>query len=724
MTPRQVAAPVVFAMLWCGTVALGLALAALAATEPPVWDALSYVQKGYTFWESIKTGKPFNPFDLPMTLRPPGTILMSYPFGWSDDFRWFYFRSCFIPVVLLVAAVYIAGWSHHLTRTGHWLLAGLALSLAGMPMLYQFQANEALPQVAAWGLVDGFLAGVGALAAAATLRSVAQRSVGWAVIAAATAGFSFWIKPSGLVVMATIGMAWLILVGVSIGWKMASFERDAALKRFVVLSLGGAVAVFALAAAVAFRSEYFSTDNIAFGRRALAILEAESVPNVTASLAAMLLRTSFGHVVAILILLGLAAGARDRFGRGPALAALTCLAGGLWFWLGQTEITQVRYFLPFGVMAFVLLAPPLLAWAQKLKAPMAVAAGAAAIAPTMIITALLISPSQPEEWQRALGINLRVNDYQAENEQAADLMQTLRAEGAKSATVYLNGTTPALRNVQAVWDYSIVSHAALPNIAAYVPIDWQRSSTVRMEELFRRDFLAVEPIRNAAAHDAILARREVPDFASLTELINAWISGLDGADGVTVVSETRVRLVRITDRVKFEAAVARLEAGHDLPEAYRDANPQRWWSAAEFAARGPASNGNIAFHRTGEPTAIVWLRAAEVTQASDGLRAAFWLESVAPEILGDRWYIFAHLIDGAGEIVANAQIDLIAGTGQTLERAIRYYTVSYPNRPKAAVALAFGIFKPGTTEHEYLFADQGAGDWGGRRVILPLPASR
>ena len=729
MKPLHLAAPVVFTALWCAMVALGLALAALAATEPPVWDALSYVQKGYTFWESIKTGQPFNPFDLPMTIRPPGTILMSYPFGWSDDFHWFYFRSVFIPIGLLVTAVYIAGWSDHLTRTGHWMLAGLALSLAGMPMLYQFEANEALPQASAWGLVDGFLAGVGAIAAAATLRSVASRSIGWALIAAAAAGFSFWIKPSGLVLMALTGTAWLILVGVSIGGKAAEFRRDAALKRFVVLSLAGAVAIYALAVGVAFRSEYFTADNIAFGRRAQAILDSEFVSQMAAGMVLLLIRTSFGYVVCALIMLGLALGAGNLLGRGPALAALTCLAGGLLFWLGETAVSQARYFVPFGVMAFVLLTPPLLSWAQNLNPPIALAGAAAAMAPTMIITALLISPSQPEPWQQALGINLHVNDYQAENEQAANLMQTLRAKGVKSATVYLNGTTTALRNMEAVWDHGIVSHAALPNISAYIPIDWQRPSTVRMEDLLRCDFIAVEPILTSAARDAILARREITDFASLIELINAWIPGLDAADGVAVVSETRVRLVRITDRVNFEAAIARLEEGHDLPEAYRNANPQRWWSAAELAARGPAPKGNIAFHRTAEPTAIVWLRAAEVTQASDGLRAAFWLESVAPDILDDRWLIFAHLIGGGGEIVANAQIDLIPGTRRTSERAIRHYTVSYPNRPKGAVALAFGIYKPGSTDQEYLFADQGASDsstrdWGGRRVILPLPASQ
>ena len=62
-------------------IAVGLALAASAATEPPVWDSLSYVQKGFSFWQAVGVGKWFNPFNLPMTVRPPGTILMSYPFG-------------------------------------------------------------------------------------------------------------------------------------------------------------------------------------------------------------------------------------------------------------------------------------------------------------------------------------------------------------------------------------------------------------------------------------------------------------------------------------------------------------------------------------------------------------------------------------------------------------------------------------------------------------------
>ena len=105
MTRWAKAAPLAAMGLWLAAITLGLALAARTAADPPVWDALSYVQKAFGFWQAVGVHKLVNPFDLPMTLRPPGTILMSYPFGWSDDFRWFYFRSCFIPIALFAGAV-------------------------------------------------------------------------------------------------------------------------------------------------------------------------------------------------------------------------------------------------------------------------------------------------------------------------------------------------------------------------------------------------------------------------------------------------------------------------------------------------------------------------------------------------------------------------------------------------------------------------------------------
>ena len=723
MTTLGKAAPVALLGFWCGLVAIGLGLALRGATEPPVWDGLSYVLKAYTFWHAIAAGKLFDPFALPMTVRPPGTILMSYPFGWSPDFRWFYFRSCFIPIMLHVTAVYIAGWSRHLPRAGHWLLAGLALALAGMPIFFQFQQNNALRTAVTWGLVDGFLAGICAVAAAATVRGVAQRSIGWSVFAALAGGLSLWIKPSGLALMGLVGLSWLILVGASLGWRFANLWYDSALRRFVIVSFSIAVLIFAVFTGLAFRSPYFSADNVAFGHRVLAVLKTEFDSKISLSFLENLLRMSFGYAVAILAVFGFVAALRRRRAMGHAMAALLCILVGLWFLFAETDASQVRYFLPFGVMAFIFLLPSLLAWLQNLRASISYAAAGAAIAPALMITALLLIRDPSDQWQNAMGINLHANDFRAENEQAMNLLKQLHAEGKSSTSIYFTDTTPPLRNLVAVFDHSNVIGQPLPKVTSLIPLDWQRATTIRVDEFLDADFVAAEFVADEAERKAILAAKQLPDFAALARLFNAWISGLTADDGISVISDTHARIARIVDRSLFEVALARLEADHNMPQAYRDANPQRWWSADELAARQSAPITKIAFHRITNPAEALLLHALQVTSTNGGVQAAFWFEPAGSDALGNGWYVFGHLIDAKSNIVGNAQSHLVTQLGLPPE-TIRRYSLDYANRPAEAVALAFGLFKPGAQDTDFLISDEGKRDWEGRRVIVPLPASQ
>ncbi len=721
MTRLAKVTPVLVVGIWYAIAAAGIALAAMSAVEPPVWDSLSYAQKAYTFWQSVHARHLFDPFALPMTVRPPGTILVSYPLGWSDDFRWFYFRTCFIPIGLLIAAVYIAGWSRRLTPLGHWILAGLALALAGMPILFQFQANAQFPAAVYWGLVDGFLAGVSAVAAAAVIRGVTEHSIAWSVFGAFAGGFTLWIKPTGLALMALTGMAWLILLGASLGpRRLGDLWRDAAMRRFAAVSIAGATVVFATVAGLSFFSAYFSPENITFGRGVLAILESEYSSSMTPRMAVATMRISFGPIVPMLFLLGVFAAAPSRL--ASVIVAALCIFAGVFFY----EPGQIRYFLPFGVMAFIFVLPPLLTWLQGFR-PRAVLAGTVvAIAPTMVITALLMTPETPVGWQRTMGVSLHTNDYGAENQQAIDFLNQLQREGKSSATVYLSDTTPILRNLVSVWDTKRVTDQPGPRVAAYVPVDWQRASTVRVEYL--NDAIAVEFVGDEIKRNAILAQRQVPDFPAEVRLFNAWVSSLGESDGIAVISDTRVRLVRVVDRTRFEAALARLEADHDMRKAYLEANPQRWWSGEELDAQTPrpALIGNTGFHVAPESPTAVSVRGVEVTTLDGGVQVSFWLEPLAE--LNGPWTLFVHLMDADRNIVGNAQVELPPSPGPFPDRPIRNYRVSYPARPANAVSIAFGIFKPIGQTADFMEIDQdqteGKTDLEKTRIILPLPASR
>lgn len=93
--------------------------------QAPIWDALGYAQKGKNFWDAIRHGKWFNPLNLEPSYRPPGTVLMSYPFGFSENPHGFYFRSLFIPVVLFVSALWIVARPTCSRLGDRWLLTAI-----------------------------------------------------------------------------------------------------------------------------------------------------------------------------------------------------------------------------------------------------------------------------------------------------------------------------------------------------------------------------------------------------------------------------------------------------------------------------------------------------------------------------------------------------------------------------------------------------------------------
>ena len=121
----------------------------------------------------------------------------------------------------------------------------------------------------------------------------------------------------------------------------------------------------------------------------------------------------------------------------------------------------------------------------------------------------------------------------------------------------------------------------------------------------------------------------------------------------------------------------------------------------------------------------MWLRDVTLVKNGPGLSADFWIERDGPPLAG-LWYLFAHLVDATGRILDNRQIALSNAKSAEPGRMIRRYSVTYEVLAPGATAIAFGLFRPGVAgavprADEFLLADRGTRDWGGRRVILSLP---
>ena len=80
-------------------------------------------------------------------------------------------------------------------------------------------------------------------------------------------------------------------------------------------------------------------------------------------------------------------------------------------------------------MTLVLLVPPLVRSASSLVLPALLAA------PAIVTAIALLTPQPSAALQTALGVNLHVDDYRAENDQASALLRQLKAEGIGQATI-------------------------------------------------------------------------------------------------------------------------------------------------------------------------------------------------------------------------------------------------------------------------------------------------
>src|SRR5699024_9285785 len=122
-----------------------------------------------------------------------------------------YFRSVYFPIIFLLLAAVVAGYRPGMSASERWDLALLAVFLSALPTFYHFDVVSWNPSGIYWGMVDNFLAGVAALAAAALVRSVKNpSSLKWASATGLLAGLCITIKPSGALIMGIVAGGWLM----------------------------------------------------------------------------------------------------------------------------------------------------------------------------------------------------------------------------------------------------------------------------------------------------------------------------------------------------------------------------------------------------------------------------------------------------------------------------------------------------------------------------------
>ncbi|MFA6310831.1 MAG: hypothetical protein WCV99_10340 [Sterolibacterium sp.] len=697
--------------------------------QPPIYDAFSYYLKAHNFWAEMQQQKLFHYFNVEPSFRPPGTILMSYPFGFDTDYRGFYFRSVFFPIVLLSLAVVIGGYRRELDSKSKWHLALIAVFLSCLPCFYHFEVSPTIPASDHWGLVDNFLAGMAALAAAAAIRSCWTGSLAWVGLAAILSSFCLLIKPVGILIMMLVGLLWFGLSMLNLKSTWASPGKRKSASRWLLNGMVIFAVPYLLVLAVSFTSHYLSSSNLAYGNAAIVVMRNE----IPLSWIDVMFRVhegpGFPFMAWLLLMLTLVAGNNWRMSAGVlpwsrptliglALASCGTFVFGIWFWLfGSGGATQTRYFIPFVLMAAILALPAILTAVRGLAGWKAAILSVFMIAPVINSAMLLLQRHAPAEWQQWAGVNLTAGAADPVMLQAQHFVDGVKHEGGSNVVLYSISMNMADSFFSAAIEYAGIAMPPMPIRSMVRPVDWQRPSTYRKKEMLDTDYWLFQPVRDPEIRRNMLAKPSIDTFEQEKALFEAWATQLTADEGVVTVSDTpSARVLRIADLDLLEPAFDALVAAHHWRDAFTAANPKRLFNEVDLAAalaQNPPSLENVDF------SGRFQIRAISLGRTGDEITLRFWWKPLSP--LPDQdWAIFIHSIDAEGKIVRATGMPIRFNRPlSALNGAVLFDQITISNPVAAGTPrLAFGFVRPNQAP---LIADRGARDWDSRRVIVSAP---
>jgi hypothetical protein len=564
----------------CGFLWLALLAGAIwrhthVTTQLPIYDSFTYYQKAHNFWEAVSARRWFNPLNVEPSIRPPGTVLMSYPFGFKADPRGFYFRSVYFPACLLFSSVLIAAYrmADDVGARSRTILT--AIFFTTMTLAYHFEFGAGANGY--WGLVDSFLTGLAALAAACVWRGarIEARIWAWAVAVSLVSATSMVVKPSGTFVAAIAGIAWVAFaLGELAGRGVSGRERRSlALRFFGGAALIGLTDVAMVAAALG--SRYLSRENLASGQGSMAILRADF--HIPLSQYWPVLNTGLGG--AFLLWGGLAATtcAWAIFWHGSAVvtarhvvalaASLAALAVGIWFWFAIAGGgTQIRYVIPFFVMGMIWFVPVTMRASHFAPLLLRLSMSGVMVLAALNLILLLLVPRPSAAWQEFAGVSVTATFPP----QALASFKRLAAQSSgRPANVYIVSFDDNDAILDSIVNQMWLLHRGNSSLSLQRPVDWARPTTFRIAEIAAADFLLINPQQAQQAP----AGPRVRDLYEEQGVLTAWVDKLDASDGVSIFfSAPSTKILNIVEPVKFRESLERLIARYSWDPTFAKAN--------------------------------------------------------------------------------------------------------------------------------------------------------
>ncbi len=709
------------------------------SVQPPMYDPINYMQKAKAFWDMVASGHWQNPLDLQPVFRPPGTIFLSYPFGFTEDFKGYLARSVIVPILAIATALYVVRFRGKMSTAEHLDLAAVALILTTMPCFYHFEAIDGTNSPVHWGLVDNFLAGIAALAFAIGYRGAERRSWLLLMLASLTTGFCLMIKPAGTIVAAII----IVVLLVSMITRELSASSDTlslsgafrlifsfrAVCLLATLSLGTALFLVA-----SLNSGYMSRDTIQYGNTAMKILRdnfasALSVKRLTSVLFPSfgLNLIFFGLITAIgaitVARVGIRARASGLRARASGLALLAkfldpilataVVALGVFFWLVYADLSQVRYFFPFAFISFILTAIFLLDAIRGRNAPFARALlyGSSGML-FGALTLMLYLPHLDQTWQQRFGVNLSSSN----GKKTRTLTDLLLHESKRQ------GRDLGLYDLACSWDVSPITcwgltkkvlHPAEPAFGTYTPSDWVYAPVVHLDDVFRSDFILYHPPDSAVQKAAAPGVKRTGVYGEV-DTISAWLTEANQESGLKNVVSGKLAMKQVVDAKLFARSFAGWAASQSWPDTFMTEN-------ADFLLNtGAATPPSQVINRdSGEATEIfeqaIAIDGVQVETASPLMLRIDWRPIT--ENLPDDLFFFVHVIDQQGGVLSARQFNLNSRLWVNPTAGLLHHTLVRCNihLTSGVLRYGFGIFQ-GIHTQRLLNPSPAGNDFAGKRV--------
>jgi hypothetical protein len=732
--------PNLVVLLWLTFLGLAVWQHAERSEQPPIFDAMNYVVKAKAFWKNLEEKQFENPFNLEITYRPPGTVLMSYPFGFNTDPRGFYFRSIFFPVIFFVFAIFVVLYSRGMSRSEKWNAALISIFLSTLPMFYHFEPSKDLISGTYWGLVDAFLAGIAALATAAWLRSVKYSSLGWLIAAGISAGFCLLIKPVGGLVMVLVGLSWLVAVLFRIRSDEQTKIHQRQLKRFLSLGLVILCVIYAVVLHTCFSSQYLSHENITWAAQGQAILRSESKSDLTLNSWSRLIHVSLGEmlplvgaITSVFVILYWRRLVLPRAGSSKPLTgvAVACsllyLSLGIWFWVAATGVSQVRYFYPFALMAITCILPLAMQIVEKIPRWGKVSFRVLCVFPTVNLALLLGQPNPPLDWQKLTGVNLSSGTHREEIKQARNLINKVRSEG-KNSSLYSFYSGPAVYVFENVLLYEYVTAPSERGVDVRRPITWENPTTFHLDEILDSDYIVFEPVGTLSDKISVLSQRSIHNLSLETRLMHAWFTDLEEEDGIILFSNTpSLRLLEVSDRERLEASLEEMKNKYIWGPAFSKANAKRQSPRVSSRMSVNLSKANEIISRTvPEYRQIKFgdrfiLLGQSAVKTIDGLRIHLLWKSLAAQKLS--FVVAVHFLDEKGNVVFQADYTQDR-VGSTVEPGAQWLDRIDVPKSKLENVVSAGVGLYSVPDIKLLPVEKGRRDLNGGRLLIALSGIR